>query len=170
MSNPQAMQLVEKAHGVYIELADGKKLIDGMASWWSVIHGYNHPELNDALIKQTEKMAHVMFGGLTHEPAITLSQKLVELSPQGLDKVFLSDSGSVSVEVAMKMAIQYQQAKGLPEKHRFLSLKNGYHGDTFGAMSVCDPVTGMHQLFSGFLNQNIFADAPECGFDAPWKT
>jgi len=164
MTNPQAMQLVSKAEGVYLELADGKRLIDGMASWWSVIHGYNHPELNQAIVEQSQKMAHVMFGGLTHEPAIKLCQKLVSLSPEGLEKVFLSDSGSVSVEVAMKMALQYQQARGLSNKHQFLSLKNAYHGDTFGAMSVCDPVTGMHHLFANVLMQQQFTESPNSLF------
>ncbi len=164
MTNPQPMQLVESAAGVYIHLATGEKLIDGMASWWSVIHGYNHPELNKAVVEQTEKMAHVMFGGLTHEPAIKLCQKLVELSPEGLTKVFLSDSGSVSVDVAMKMAIQYWQAKGQPKKHQFLSLRNGYHGDTLGSMSVCDPVTGMHHLFSDLMMQQHFTESPSVKF------
>ena len=164
MSNPMPMQLVESAAGVYIHLSDGKKLIDGMASWWSVIHGYNHPALNKAMLEQSQKMAHVMFGGLTHEPAIKLCQNLVEISPDGLDKVFLSDSGSVAVEVAMKMAIQYWQAKQQPNKHQFLSLKNGYHGDTFGAMSVCDPVTGMHHLFAHSMMKNHFSESPTCKF------
>ncbi|NRA42032.1 MAG: adenosylmethionine--8-amino-7-oxononanoate transaminase [Pseudomonadales bacterium] len=164
MTNPQPMQLVESAAGVYIHLATGEKLIDGMASWWSVIHGYNHPELNQALVEQTEKMAHVMFGGLTHEPAIKLCQKLVELSPEGLTKVFLSDSGSVSVDVAMKMAIQYWQAKNKPSKHQFLSLRNGYHGDTLGSMSVCDPVTGMHHLFADVMMQQHFTESPSVKF------
>ena len=164
MSNPAPLQLVESATGVYLHLSDGKKLIDGMASWWSVIHGYNNPELNKALVEQSQKVAHVMFGGLTHEPAITLCKNLVEISPQGLDKVFLSDSGSVAVEVAMKMAIQYWQAREKPEKHQFLSLNNGYHGDTFGAMSVCDPITGMHHLFANAMMKNHFSESPSCKF------
>ena len=149
--------------GVEIILADGRRLIDGMASWWSVIHGYNHPVLNKALIEQTEKFAHVMFGGLTHEPAITLVKKLIDITPQPLDKVFLTDSGSIAVEVALKMAIQYQAGIGKPEKQKFLTVKNGYHGDTFGAMSVCDPVNGMHSLFSKVLPQQYFAPAPHQG-------
>ena len=164
MTNPQPMQLVESAAGVYIHLDTGHKLIDGMASWWSVIHGYNHPELNQAVVEQTEKMAHVMFGGLTHEPAIKLCQKLVELSPEGLTKVFLSDSGSVSIDVSMKMAIQYWQAKNKPGKHQFLSLRNGYHGDTLGSMSVCDPVTGMHHLFADVMIQQHFTESPSVKF------
>ena len=159
---------VTEAHGVRLILADGRVLIDGMASWWSVIHGYNHPRLNQAVQQQLSRMAHVMFGGLTHEPAIQLCRRLVELTPAGLDKVFLSDSGSVSVEVALKMAIQYWQARGRGAKHRFLSLRGGYHGDTFGAMSVCDPDAGMHRMFNGLLPQQFFVSAPACRFDQEW--
>ena len=162
---------VASASGSEISLTSGERLIDGMASWWSVIHGYNHPELNLALREQAEQMSHVMFGGMTHEPATRLAKTLIDISPPNLDKVFFSDSGSVAVEVAMKMALQYWQASDIPQhhkKHRFLSLKNGYHGDTFGAMSVCDPVTGMHQLFSNVLQKNIFADSPACDFYGEW--
>ncbi len=159
---------VTAAHGVHIELADGRRLLDGMASWWCMIHGYNHPDLNDAARKQLKKMAHVMFGGLTHSPAIELCRRLVDLTPEPLEKVFLSDSGSVAVEVALKMALQYWQSLGKTDKRRFLALRGGYHGDTFGAMSVCDPVTGMHHLFTGFLPQQIFAPIPECGFHDHW--
>lgn len=162
--NPPPMYPVQSASGVRIKLADGRELIDGMASWWSVIHGYNHPVLNDALRAQCEKMSHVMFGGLTHEPAITLAQKLVALTPQHLDKVFFSDSGSVAVEVAIKMALQYWIAQSKPQKHQLLTLRNGYHGDTFATMAVCDPVTGMHHLFSQVLPRHFFAPAPQCGF------
>ncbi len=165
----QPLFLVESAAGVYLHLANGKKVIDGMSSWWSTIHGYNHPEMNEAIHLQLEKMSHVMFGGLTHEPAIKLTQKLIEISPKGLEKVFFSDSGSVSVEVAMKMAIQYWQSQNNSQKSRFISLKNGYHGDTFGAMSVCDPVTGMHHLFSDNLPKHIFADSPDCCFHQEWE-
>lgn len=156
---------VAGAKGVHVSLSDGRQLIDGMCSWWSTIHGYNHPVLNDALHKQTECMAHVMFGGFTHEPAVTLGQKLVQLTPEGLNRVFLADSGSVSVEVAIKMAIQFWLSQGHSNKRRLLSLRNGYHGDTMGAMSVCDPVTGMHHLFSDWLPKNHFVSAPQCGFD-----
>ena len=168
MSKPLPSYLVESADGVYITLASGEKIIDGMSSWWSVLHGYNHPELNQALIKQTEKFAHVMFGGLTHEPAITLAKTLIELTPKGLTKVFLSDSGSVSVEVALKMSIQYWHSKNKAEKHKILTVRNGYHGDTFAAMSVCDPVNGMHQLFEPVLMKNLFAPAPTIAFDQEW--
>jgi adenosylmethionine-8-amino-7-oxononanoate aminotransferase len=169
MSKPLPSYLVESAEGVYITLASGEKLVDGMSSWWSVLHGYNHPELNQALIKQTEKFAHVMFGGLTHEPAIELAKTLIELTPKGLNKVFLSDSGSVSVEVALKMSIQYWHSKNKPEKHKILTVRNGYHGDTFAAMSVSDPVNGMHRLFEPVLMKNLFAPAPKTRFDQAWN-
>lgn len=169
MINPPPMFPVESASGVRLRLSDGRELIDGMASWWSVVHGYNHPALNRAAHEQIDRMSHVMFGGLTHSPAIELSRKLVEMTPVGLERVFLADSGSVSVEVALKMAIQYWHARGKPEKHRMISLRNGYHGDTFGAMSVCDPVNGMHELFSGVLAQQVFAPRPETGFEAPFE-
>ncbi len=147
---------------------DGRELIDGMASWWSVIHGYSHPKLVAAVQEQAAKMAHVMFGGLTHAPAVDLARMLVEITPSGLDKVFLCDSGSVAVEVAMKMALQYQQAAGCPQRCRFLTIRGGYHGDTFHASSVSDPVGGMHHLFSGVLPRYLFADRPECRFDQEW--
>ncbi|WP_216825008.1 adenosylmethionine--8-amino-7-oxononanoate transaminase [Agarilytica rhodophyticola] len=158
---------VASAKGCYLNLHSGEKLFDGMSSWWSTIHGYNHPRLNQALHQQIDTMSHVMFGGLTHQPAVDLAVRLTQLTPAGLDKVFLCDSGSVAVEVALKMAIQYWNSQGQQRSH-FLTIKNGYHGDTFGAMSVCDPVTGMHQLFSGFLQENIFAEAPQCGFEQTW--
>lgn len=155
---------VVSAKGVRLKLADGRELIDGMASWWCAIHGYNHPQMNSALEQQLGKMAHVMFGGLTHQPAAELAERLIALTPEPLDAVFFSDSGSVSVEVAMKMAIQYWHAKGEPQRQRFVSLRSGYHGDTFGAMSVCDPVTGMHSLFADTLPKQIFVDQPRCRF------
>ena len=155
---------VESANGVRIKLSDGNEIIDGMASWWCAIHGYNHPALNAAISTQLESMAHVMFGGLTHAPAINLVNRLVEITPEPLTKVFLADSGSVAVEVAMKMAIQYWNAKSRPGKQKFLSLRNGYHGDTMGAMSVCDPVTGMHSLFTDVLTRQFFVESPACGF------
>ncbi|WP_197468026.1 adenosylmethionine--8-amino-7-oxononanoate transaminase [Neptuniibacter marinus] len=170
MINPPPMYPVESTSGVRIKLADGRELIDGMASWWSVIHGYGHPELNQAAHEQIDKMSHVMFGGLTHEPAITLCEKLVSMTPTNLDKVFLADSGSVAVEVAIKMAIQYFHAQGLPEKNKLLTIKQGYHGDTFGAMSVCDPVTGMHEIFTGLLPKHFFAPAPKTTFDSEWDS
>lgn len=160
---------VVSAHGCLIELADGRILIDGMSSWWCAIHGYNHPVLNQAAKDQLAHMSHIMFGGLTHEPAIRLVERLVKLTPEPLRHVFLCDSGSVSVEVAIKMAIQYWHAKGRPGKHRLLTVCSGYHGDTFAAMSVCDPVTGMHHLFSGLLPQQLFAPTPACGFDTPCR-
>ena len=165
MTSPLPVYGVEQANGCQLQLNDGRWLIDGMSSWWAVIHGYNHPHLNKAVYQQTEKMAHVMFGGLTHKPAIELGKRLVNITPPGLDCCFLCDSGSISVEVAMKMAIQYQLGYGRPQKGRFLTVRNGYHGDTFGAMSVCDPVGGMHQHFSTTLAQQFFAPAPRSRFN-----
>lgn len=164
--NPLPAYPVAGASGVRIRLADGRELVDGMASWWCVIHGYNHPVLNAAITGQLGRMAHVMFGGLTHEPAVTLAERLVALAPGGLRHVFFSDSGSVSVEVAIKMALQFWQAQGQPTKVRLLTLRGGYHGDTFGAMAVCDPETGMHRLFTSVLPRHLFAPRPASRFGA----
>lgn len=169
MTDPLPVHLAVAASGVRIRLQDGRELIDGMSSWWAAIHGYNHPLLNEALRRQSETMAHVMFGGLTHEPAIKLARQLIRLTPGGLERVFFADSGSVSVEVAIKMAIQYQHAANQPEKNRLLTIRGGYHGDTFAAMSVCDPVTGMHSLFSGVLSKQFFAPRPRSRFDSGWQ-
>ena len=155
---------VKSASGVEIVLADDRRLVDGMSSWWSAIHGYNHPVLNDAAQRQLADMSHVMFGGLTHAPAATLGKRLVDLTPPPLQRVFISDSGSVAVEVAIKMALQYWIAMGQSAKHRLIALRNGYHGDTFATMAVCDPVNGMHHLFSSVLSQQLFAEAPQTPF------
>jgi len=159
---------VVSAEGVRLQLADGRELIDGMASWWCVIHGYGHPVLDEALSGQLRNMAHVMFGGLTHAPAVDLAERLIALTPRSLETVFFSDSGSVAVEVAIKMAIQYWAARGHPGKTKLLTIRQGYHGDTFGTMAVCDPVTGMHSLFEGVLAKHYFADAPAVRFHEPW--
>lgn len=158
---------VVSAQGVRITLADGRELVDGMASWWAAIHGYRVPELDAAAQAQLGRMSHVMFGGLTHAPAVELAKLLVDITPAGLDRVFLCDSGSVSVEVALKMAVQYQAAAGRPDKSRMLTIRRGYHGDTLGPMAITDPVTGMHHLFRHILPRHVFVDAPTCRFDEP---
>ena len=158
---------VVSAEGVHLTLANGKTLVDGMSSWWCAIHGYNHPSLNKALHAQIESMAHVMFGGITHQPAIHLAQKIIDITPNSLEHIFFSDSGSVSVEVAIKMAIQYWDAQGRAEKSRLLTIRGGYHGDTFGAMSVCDPESGMHERFRSVLPQHIFMPRPQSRVGEP---
>ncbi len=162
--NPLA---VVGAEGVRLRLADGRELIDGMSSWWCAVHGYRHPVLDAAVREQLDRMAHVMFGGLTHEPGVRLAERLVEMTPGGLERVFFADSGSVAVEVAIKMCLQYHRALGRRGRTRMLTVRGGYHGDTFGAMAVCDPVGGMHSLFTGMLPEHVFADRPPDGFDAP---
>lgn len=169
MDNPLPVYPVASAKGVRLKLSDGRSLIDGMASWWSVIHGYNHPVLNAAIRDQLDHMAHVMFGGITHQPATDLGKQLIAITPPSLTRLFLSDSGSVSVEVAMKMALQYWIQQGRVSKKKFLTPRKGYHGDTFAAMSVCDPVTGMHELFSGVLQENFFVAPPSCPFGGTWN-
>ena len=168
-NQPGLMTPVSHAQGVELHLADGRVLIDGMSSWWSAIHGYNHPALNQAAINQLGKMAHVMFAGITHEPAVKLASTLAHITPAGLNKVFFSDSGSVAVEIALKMAIQYWHSQGQAQRTTFLTLKRGYHGDTFGAMAVCDPQSGMHHLFHYSLQHHFFAEAPACKFDEPFQ-
>ncbi|MEE2034398.1 adenosylmethionine--8-amino-7-oxononanoate transaminase [Rhodococcus sp. CC-R104] len=157
--------VVDSAHGTRLVLADGRELVDGMSSWWSAVHGYRHPVLDAAVADQVAKMSHVMFGGLTHAPAARLAELLVGITPAGLDKVFLADSGSVSVEVAIKIALQYQRAVGRPERHRLMTWRGGYHGDTFAPMSVCDPEGGMHSLWTDVLARQVFAPAPPRQFD-----
>ena len=169
MSNPQAMLAVDSADGVYLQLNDGTRLIDGMSSWWSALHGYNHPKLNQALIDQSKKVSHVMFGGLTHEPAVTLAKKLIDITSNNLQHVFFADSGSVGVEVSIKMALQFWSAKDAKtKKTRLLTVRNGYYGDTFGAMAACDPVNGMHGMFKNVLAEHIFAEAPVT-ISSEWK-
>jgi adenosylmethionine---8-amino-7-oxononanoate aminotransferase len=169
MPNPLPVFPVESAQGVMIHLMDGRSLIDGISSWWTCIHGYNHPRLNQAARAQIDRLSHIMFGGLTHRPAVELAEKLIAITPAALQQVFFCDSGSVAVEVAMKMAVQYWYNRGQPQKQRFLTIQNGYHGDTFAAMSACDPVNGMHHLFRNILPQQYFAQAPQVAFNQEWQ-
>ncbi|RUO55750.1 adenosylmethionine--8-amino-7-oxononanoate transaminase [Pseudidiomarina homiensis] len=169
LKEPLPVYPVASARGCEIVLADGRRLVDGMSSWWAAIHGYNHPHLNAAIHAQTEQMSHVMFGGLTHQPAVDLCRRLLKHAPASLQHVFLADSGSVAVEVAIKMAVQYWAAREQPQKNRMATIRGGYHGDTFAAMSVCDPVNGMHTLFRGSLREQLFAPIPTVSPEQTWQ-
>ncbi|UVC30526.1 adenosylmethionine--8-amino-7-oxononanoate transaminase [Pantoea sp. SOD02] len=168
MRDPLPCYPVVAAHGCQLQQADGRELVDGMSSWWAAIHGYNHPRLNQALQQQMTQMSHVMFGGITHPAAVELSRQLVAMTPEALECVFLADSGSIAVEVSMKMALQYWLGRN-QTRQKFLTLKRGYHGDTFAAMSVCDPENSMHSLWRGYLPEHLFANAPQCAFNDEWN-
>jgi len=169
LTSPLPVYGIESAQGCELRLSDGRVLIDGMASWWACIHGYNHPRLNAAIADQLSKMSHVMFGGITHQPAIDLAKLLVEITPDGLETVFFSDSGSIAIEVALKMALQYWVGVGKSDRNQFVTVRGGYHGDTYHAMSVCDPVGGMHSLFASSLPKYLFADRPKIQFNQSWN-
>ncbi len=166
-SAPECSPLFEivSTHGVRLTLANGQTLIDGMSSWWAAIHGYRNPHIEEAVERQLRTMPHVMFGGLTHEPAVSLCERLIDWAPGNLARAFLSDSGSVAVEVAIKTALQYWMARGQPRRRKLLGLRGGYHGDTFATMAICDPVNGMHEFFQGNLQEHIFAERPACRFE-----
>ena len=168
LENPTPVYAVESGSGCILTMGDGRELVDGMSSWWSAVHGYNNPKLNTALTTQIKSMSHVMFGGLTHAPAVELGRTLLKLVPESLNRIFYCDSGSVAVEVAMKMAMQYMHARGMHGRKQFATIRGGYHGDTFHGMSVCDPVNGMHSLYNGILPKYIFADRPKCAYTDEW--
>ncbi|QZT38669.1 adenosylmethionine--8-amino-7-oxononanoate transaminase [Halosquirtibacter xylanolyticus] len=170
MDHPLPCFPVASAEGVEITLETGEKLIDGMSSWWAAIHGYQHPQLNQAIQNQIQKMSHVMFGGLTHRPAVELATQLLKITPDALQKIFYSDSGSVAVEVALKMALQYQMSRGRSTRTKFATVRNGYHGDTWHAMGVCDPDTGMHSIYKDRLAPTLFAPSPKVSFFETWDT
>ncbi len=168
LTSPLPVYGIESAQGCELRLSDGRVLIDGMASWWACIHGYNHPRLNGVIVDQLSKMSHVMFGGITHQPAIDLAKLLVEITPETLETVFFSDSGSIAIEVALKMALQYWVGVGKSNRNQFVTIRGGYHGDTYHAMSVCDPIGGMHSLFASSLPNYLFADRPKIQFHQSW--